>query len=185
MKRESGRGPRRYGAVAQALHWLVVAGIVLQYTWAWRIDRAVSVRETFALVNQHKSIGMTVLGLAAVRLAWRAFHPPPAPPPGMPGWERRAAGLVHWMLYLLLFAQPLSGWAWSSAAGYGARFYGLLKVPDLVPTDERLADALGAVHATLGVAMLVLVGIHVLAALRHHFLIGDDVLTRMLPRWKR
>lgn len=175
---------RAYGAVAQFLHWAVVAGILLQFAWAWRIDRTDSIRQQFALVNEHKSIGMTVLLLAAVRLAWRAFNRPPPFPGAMQAWERRAAGIAHVLLYALIFAMPLSGWAYSSAAGYGAEFWGLLEIPDFVPQGETLESALGTLHQVLAVSLLVLAGTHAAAALRHHFWLHDNVLRRMLPLWK-
>ncbi len=172
---------KAYGLVAQLLHWLVVAAILLQFVWAWRIDEADSMRLEFALVNQHKSIGMTILALAVLRLAWRLVSRQPSTPPAMPGWERFAAAVSHWTLYTLIFAIPLSGWAYTSAAGYGAEFFGLVDIPDLVPSDEGLEDVFEDAHEFLGQALLVVVAVHAAAALRHHFLLRDDVLTRMLP----
>jgi len=163
------------------MHWAVALGIVLQFVWAWRIDQVESIRQQFALVNQHKSIGMAVLLLVVLRLAWRAFNRPPANPEAMAVWERRAAALSHGLLYALILAIPLTGWAYSSAAGYGAEFFGLLDIPDFVPQSEALESVLARVHYGLGIALLVLVSVHVLAALRHHFVLKDDVLKRMLP----
>ncbi len=181
MKLHLRNTPTRFGAVAQFLHWAVVVGIALQFTWAWRIDEADSIRQQFALVNQHKSIGMSVLILVLIRLAWRAFNRPPPHPDTMPPWERRSAAVSHGLLYGLILALPLSGWAYSSAAGYGAEFFGLVEIPDFMPQDERLESILASVHDGLGVALAVLVCVHVLAALRHHFRLHDDVLKRMLP----
>ena len=171
----------RYGAIAQLLHWVVVVGIVLQFIWAWRIDESESIRQQFALVNEHKSIGMAILLLVVARLGWRAFNRPPVSPEAMSAWERRAAALSHGLLYALILALPLSGWAYSSAAGYGAEFFGLLEIPDFAPQSEALESTLGRVHEALGIALLALVSVHVLAALRHHFWLHDDVLKRMLP----
>lgn len=176
--------PYSYGLVAQALHWLVVAGVLLQFAWAWRIDEAESIRREFALVNQHKSIGMTVLLLASVRLLWRAFDRPPLLPAAMPGLERYAATTAHWLLYALIFAIPLSGWAYTSAAGYGAEFFGLVEIPDLVADSERLEELFEEVHEALVWTLAGLAGLHAAAALRHHFLLRDDVLKRMVPFWK-
>ncbi|MFU8878152.1 MAG: cytochrome b, partial [Wenzhouxiangellaceae bacterium] len=168
----------------QLLHWLVVVGITLQFVWSWRIDEAESIRQQFQLVNQHKSIGMTVLLLVLLRIAWRLFNRPPPLPPWTPAWERRAAAATHWLLYGLILAMPLSGWAWTSSAGYGAEFFGLLDIPGIAPVDERLEEILGGVHEWLSRAILALVALHVLAALRHHFVLKDNVLKRMLPVWK-
>ena len=171
----------RYGAIAQLLHWLVVIGVLLQFIWAWRIDETDSIRQQFALVVEHKSIGMTILGLAILRLLWRMFNRPPPYPSTMPGWERAAASITHWLLYALILLMPLSGWAWSTAAGYGAEFYGLLDIPGFVPVNEDLADELEDLHEALAVALPVVAGIHIAAALRHHFVLRDGVLKRMLP----
>lgn len=170
-----------YGLVAQLMHWLVVIGIVMQFIWAWRIDETDSIRQQFALVVQHKSIGMTVLGLVVLRMIWRAFNPPPPYPGEMAGWERIAASVTHWLLYAMILLMPISGWAWSSAAGYGAEFFGLIDIPGFVSTDEDLADVLEDVHKTFAIALPAVAGVHIAAALRHHFVLRDGVLKRMLP----
>jgi len=176
---------RAYGLVAQSLHWAVVVGISLQFIWAWRIDESESIRQQFALVNQHKSIGMTVLALVLVRLAWRAFNRPPPLPGHMRRWQRLAASATHWLLYAVILLMPLTGWAYSSAAGYGAEFFGLIEIPGFVPDSEALEEIFEQLHEALAVAIAVLVAVHVLAALRHQFLLKDDLIKRMLPSWKK
>ncbi len=172
-----------WGVVAQLLHWLVVAAILLQFVWAWRIDETESVRQEFALVNQHKSIGMTILALAALRLLWRLFSRQPSSPAVMAGWERTAAAVSHWTLYALIFAIPLSGWAYTSAAGYGAEFFSLIDIPDFVPASEELEARFRDTHEFLVRLLLAVTALHAGAALRHHFLLRDDVLKRMVPFW--
>lgn len=184
MKLPLANTDKAYGLVAQAFHWLVVVGIAAQFVWAWRIDRTDSIRAEFALVNQHKSIGLTVLALVILRLLWRAFNRPPAFPAGMSAWERRAAATAHWLLYALILAMPLTGWMYSSAAGFGAEFFGLLDIPDLVAQSEPLEDVFGSIHEWLAIAIAGVVAIHVLAALRHQFVLKDGLLRRMLPVWK-
>lgn len=174
----------RYGMVAQLLHWSVVAGIVLQYIWAWRIDNTESIRQQFSLVTTHKSIGMTILMLVLLRLVWRAFNKPPTYPASMRHWEMNAANLTHALLYSLILLMPLTGWMYSSAAGYGAEFWGLVDIPDFVPTSERLENFMHLAHETIAWAIPAAVAVHVLAALRHHIMLKDDVLKRMLPGWK-
>lgn len=173
-----------YGAVAQLLHWLIAISILLQFIWSWRIDETDSIRQQYALIVQHKSIGMTVLALVLVRVAWRMFNRPPPLPLGMSSLQRRAAALTHWALYGLILLMPLSGWAWSSAAGYGGEFFGLVDVPGLIAADEDLADGLESLHYWLGRAILAVVGVHVAAALYHHLIRRDGLISRMLPRWK-
>lgn len=176
---------RAYGAVSQALHWLVVALVVMQFVWAWRIQQLGLGRQRFDLVNEHKSIGLTILALVLLRLVWRYISPPPPFPASMPLWERQAAAIIHGLLYALLLALPLVGWAMSSAAGYGASWFGLVHLPDLVAQDQDLMDRLQWLHAVLAWTLVLLVAGHVLAALRHQFVKKDDVLRRMLPLWKR
>lgn len=175
----------RYGLVSQLFHWLVVALILAQYAWAWRIDNAEGFRVRLELVTQHKTIGMTVLALALLRLLWRIFNRPPSLPGGMRGWERVAAKAGHWALYGLIFAMPLSGWLYSSAAGLGDYWWGPVNFPSLVESSERLEDLFGRVHETLAWALAIMAGVHVLAALRHQFLLKDGLMRRMLPIWLR
>lgn len=181
MKTPLGNTPKVYGLVAQTLHWLVVVGIVAQFLWAWRIEEADSIRTQFALVKQHKSIGMTVLAVVVIRLLWRAFNRPPPFPSSMSAREKFAASTAHWLLYALILAMPLSGWIYTSAAGFGAEFFGLVEIPGLVDQSERLEEVFGKVHEWLSIGILVLVSMHVLAALRHQFVLKDGLLNRMLP----
>ncbi|GAB4180145.1 MAG: cytochrome b [Wenzhouxiangellaceae bacterium] len=172
---------KRYDPVAQLLHWVVALGVILQFIWAWRIDEADSRAVEYALVVQHKSIGMLVLMLAVLRILWRLFHRPPPLPSGTPAWQRAVSSMVHWALYVLIIAQPLSGWIWSSAAGYGAELFGWVEVPDLVAENEALADLMHDVHETMAWLLLGLASLHVVAALWHQFVRRDGLLWRMLP----
>ena len=128
----------------------------------------------------HKWAGLTVLWLALVRLGWRATHVAPPLPDTMPRWQRRSSRAVQWAIYGLLFAVPLTGWAYSSAAGYGVRYLNLLTLPNLVAKNKDLADQLKDLHETLNWMLLALVGLHTLAAFKHHFIDHDDVLLGML-----
>lgn len=175
---------RAYGLVSQAFHWLVVALILFQYIWAWRIDEADGLRDRLELVTQHKTIGMTILALALLRLGWRLLNRPPPLPKHMPRWEQIAAHGGHWILYGLIFAIPLTGWAYSSAAGYGDYWWGPVDFPSIVPKGEDLEDFFEDAHEWLTNALAVVAIGHALAALRHHFWLKDDVLKRMLPIWR-
>lgn len=168
-----------YGLIAQALHWIVVVGILLQFIWAWRIEETESIRQQFALVNQHKSIGVTVLLLVLVRMGWRLCNRVPPWPESMKLWERIAAGLVHWGLYGLMLMIPISGWAYSAAAGYGPEWFGWLELPAIFPVSESLERSMQQVHTWSGRLLLALVLVHVLAALRHQFVLKDGLLRRM------
>ena len=172
----------QYGLVAQFFHWSIVVLILTQYLWAWRIDQEGAVsRARLELVTQHKTIGMIILALAVARLAWRLFDRPPRLPDSVAGWERGAAAATHWLLYGLILAMPLTGWLYSSAAGFGDQWWGPVNFPALMGSSDYWQDVLGAVHGWLAVALAALAGLHVLAALRHHFILRDAVLSRMLP----
>lgn len=176
---------RAYGLAAQLFHWLIVALILFQFTWAWRIDQVEGLRARLELVTQHKTIGITVLGFAVLRLIWRLFNRPPPMPGHMASWERFAAKAAHWLLYALIFAQPLSGWMYSSAAGYGDYWWGPVSLPSPIESSEYLEAVFGRTHQIIGLTLAGVAGLHALAALRHHFFVRDDVLTRMLPIWRK
>jgi len=171
---------QRYGLVPQLLHWLVVLLLALQFLLAELAEDLPDGLEKLAMLSRHKSIGITILGLAALRVAWRLIDRPP-PLPAMPGWQRIAAHVTHWGLYAALFAMPLSGWMMSSAANYPVSWFGLFQLPDLVGASHDLHETLEEVHETLAGALLVLAAVHVLAALKHQFVDRDGLLSRMLP----
>ena len=123
---------------------------------------------------------MTLLALSALRLLWRLTHRPPADVP-MPAWQRAAAHGTHHLLYLLFFAVPLVGWAYSSAAGFPIVLFGVLPLPDFVSPDKALSEAIKPWHAYLAYALAVLVVLHVAGALKHRFVDRDGLLGRMLP----
>jgi cytochrome b561 len=175
---------RSYGLISQLFHWVIVALILFQYTWAWRIGNTEGLRARFELVIQHKTMGMMILSLAVLRLGWRLFNRPPPLPGTVPPWEKTAAHTTHWLLYALILAMPLSGWLYSSAAGLGDYWWGPVRFPALVGASEPLEDVLGRTHRAFGILLALIAGLHMLAALRHHFLLRDDVLKRMLPPWR-
>lgn len=172
----------RYGVVAQALHWTVFALLFASF-WIGlgMVDLPVSpqrIRE----VSLHKSIGVLIFLLSALRLLWRLLHPAPPLPDSMPAWEKAAAGASHALLYLLVLAIPLSGWIMSSALGFPTRVFGLAQLPELIERNRELGEYLKQVHFLLNKALLALVALHVAAALKHQFVDRDGVLLRMLPR---
>jgi cytochrome b561 len=132
------------------------------------------------MMSRHKSVGITILGIAVIRLAWRWIDRPPALPP-MPRWQELAARLNHWALYALLFALPLTGWLMSSAANRPVSWFGLVQLPDFIAPDEGLEEALEETHETLVNVLFALAGLHVAAALKHQFVDRNGLLFRMLP----
>ncbi|MBX3703349.1 MAG: cytochrome b [Steroidobacteraceae bacterium] len=174
--------PERYGSVAQALHWLVVLLLTGQVAVGKIADGMPDGFDKLVLLARHKSVGITILALAVIRLAWRLIDRPPPPPP-MPRWQLLASRATHWGFYALLFALPLSGWMMSSASNYPVSWFGLAQLPDLVAPDRDLKHLLEEVHETLVGALIALALLHVAAALKHHFLDRDGLLWRMLP-WR-
>jgi cytochrome b561 len=137
------------------------------------------------LVTQHKTIGMVVLGLAVLRLVWRLFNRPPPVAGRDDGLGASRAHAGHWALYGLIFAMPLSGWLYSSAAGLGDYWWGPVSFPSLIEAGEAMEDLFAVVHQGLAITLGVMAGGHVLAALRHHFWLKDNVMKRMLPTWRK
>jgi cytochrome b561 len=171
----------RYGAPAVALHWIMAALILGNLAFGlYLVDLPLSPSK-LRYFSWHKWVGVTVFVLAAARLAWRLGHPPPQLPRTIPAWEARLAHLGHALLYVLFFAVPLSGWLFSSAAGFQTVYLGMLPIPDLLEKNRELADAIRPVHRWLNYALMVVVAGHVLAALKHHFVDRNEVLARMLP----
>lgn len=170
----------RYGLVAQFLHWGIVVLLIVQVTLGKIADGLPIGLERLAMMARHKSFGITILGLAVVRLAWRWIDRPPPPPP-MPRWQDIAARLNHWALYALLFALPLSGWLMSSASNRPVSWFGLAQLPDFIAPDPALREWFHDLHHYFIWALYALVGLHVAAALKHQFLDRDSLLLRMLP----
>ena len=173
----------RYGTIAQFFHWSVVLMLVFQYIWAWLIEETESITLRLELVAQHKTIGMLVLVFAVLRLVWRFIKTPPPLPATMSGWEKWAAKMGHLALYGLLFAVPISGWFFSQAAGYGDYWWGPISIPSVVEPSVEAEELFYELHEIFVTLLMVVVAVHVLAALRHHFILKDDVLKRMLPKW--
>ena len=170
----------RYTPVAIALHWLLALLIVGALGVGLYMTDLPFSPTRLKLYNWHKWAGITILVLSALRLLWRLTHRPPADLP-MPAWQARAAHLTHGLLYLLFFAVPLLGWAFSSASGYPVVWFGVLPLPDLVGKDEALAETFKRLHELSAYGLAALVLAHVGAALKHRFIDRDRLLSRMWP----
>lgn len=171
----------RWGHVSQFLHWLIVALIIVQVILAnIAEDLPIGVKK-IAMYARHKSVGITILSLAVLRLLWRWTNPTPALPTTLKPYERTLAALTHAGLYIILFAMPLTGWMMTSARGFPVSWFGFFQLPDFVPKNDSLYNAMKETHDTLALVLYAIVTLHVLAALKHHFLLKDDVLRRMLP----
>ena len=177
--------PARYTGLAIAFHWLLAIAIIGAFGVGLYMTGLQMSPTRLKLYNWHKWAGVTILALSALRLLWRLTHRPPELPAAvlsaMPAWQRSAHHGTHALLYLLFFAVPLVGWAYSSAAGFPVVWFGVLPLPDFVPADKALAEAIKPWHGRLAYALAALVVLHVAAALKHQFIDRDGLLSRMAP----
>jgi cytochrome b561 len=177
---------QRYSSTAIALHWLIALLIVGTFTLGLVMTDIPGLTPTkLRYFSWHKWAGVTVLALAALRLLWRLRSRPPAYPEGMAPWQRSAAHALHGLLYVLMFAVPLSGYFYSLAAGVPVVYFGLLPLPVLIDASPALKPVLGALHYWLNMLLAALVALHVLAALKHLLLDRDGIMERMLPSFSK
>jgi cytochrome b561 len=173
---------QRYSAPAIVLHWLIAVLIIGTFTLGLVMTDIPGLTPAkLRYFSWHKWAGVTVLLLATLRLLWRLMNRAPAYPAAMPAWQQRAAHALHGMLYVLIFAVPLSGYFYSLAAGVKVVYFGLFPLPVLIPPDPALKPILKAVHYWLNMLMAGLVGLHVAAALKHLLVDRDGIVQRMLP----
>jgi cytochrome b561 len=173
---------QRYTNTAIALHWLIALLIVGAFTLGLVMTDIPGLTPTkLRYYSWHKWAGVTVLALAALRLLWRLGHSAPRYPASMARWQQRVVHGLHGLLYLLLFAVPLSGYFYSLAAGVPVVYFGLFQLPLLIGPDPALKPVLKAVHYWLNMLLAGGVGVHVAAALWHQLVLRDQVLQRMLP----
>jgi cytochrome b561 len=176
----------RYSLVAMVLHWLLALAIIGTFgIGVYMADLPFSVLRV-KLINWHKWAGISILALSALRLLWRLSHRPPPLAQrvldDMPRWQQDAHHGTHLAMYILFFAVPLFGWAYSSAVGLPLVWFGVLPLPDLLPVDKELGNlVLKPLHKASAFMLAALVLLHVAAALKHQFIDRDDLLLRMWP----
>lgn len=182
---------QRYTTTAILLHWtialLVIVNVALAWIWPHLADAQVR-----PAIDLHKSVGVTILGLALMRLLWRITHAPPALPRGYAQWEVTASHVTHWSLYAILFAMPLTGWIMDSAYEHAATtpmlWFGLFEWPRIgfilgldPATKKAVHDGFGAAHYYIAWLVYALFALHVAGALKHQFVDGTQELQRMWP----
>ncbi|THU04412.1 cytochrome b [Lampropedia puyangensis] len=177
--------PSRYSLTAILLHWLLAAAILFLFFFGlYMVDLPFSMQK-LKYMNWHKWAGVLVLVLSIVRLATRLIkRPPPLPQrmaEAMPRWQHVAHHGTHHLMYLLFFAVPLLGWAYSSAAGFPIVLFGQLPLPDFVPASPELAQLIKPWHKLAAFALMGLIVLHVLAVVKHQFIDRDGLIGRMLP----
>lgn len=182
----------RYSHIAITLHWVIAILLVGMVFYGWYMEGVrdalfagdATLEDVRSVYNTHKTVGLVILVLSLGRLAWRLTHPVPAMPEGMKPWERMAAHATHWTFYAIMIGMPIGGWV---AASSSEEPSWLLNNPDLVlprlpvPQSEGFHELAGSAHGAGGWVILILLGLHVAAALKHQFLDGDNLLARMLP----
>jgi len=182
--------PRRYTLVAILLHWTIAALILsLLGVGLWMTRLPSGTAQQFTLYQLHKSLGILVLLLTLLRMVWRLTHRPPPLPHGLRPWERKTVHAAHLGLYALMLLLPLTGWAMVSASPWNlpTLLFGTVPWPHL-PVLGTLQDkapveaALKSAHEIAAWIAIGLIALHVGGALKHHFILRDDVLLRMLPR---
>jgi cytochrome b561 len=176
---------KRYSAVAIVLHWLLGLSIFAMFAIGIYMSDLPFSPLRLKLYNYHKWAGITFLILSVLRLLWRLVNKPPALPKAieqaMPNWQTKVYHATHYALYGLFFAVPLIGWAYSSAAGFPIVLFGVLPLPDFMSVDKEFAKQIKELHEISAFALLGLALLHIGAALKHHFIDKDGLVSRMLP----
>jgi cytochrome b561 len=175
----------RYSTVAIVLHWLLGISIFAMFAIGIYMSDLPFSPLRLKLYNYHKWAGITFLMLSVLRLVWRLVNKPPALPKAieqaMPTWQAKVYHATHYALYALFFAVPLIGWAYSSAAGFPIVLFGVLPLPDFVAVDKVFAKQIKELHEISAFALMGLALLHIGAALKHHFIDKDGLVSRMLP----
>jgi cytochrome b561 len=173
--------PTQYGAPARFFHWAIAILVIVTIPIAWTMLRVGEGPLQNLLFVVHESIGLSIFTLAILRVIWRFIEPPPALPASVPPGRALIAHINHWLLYLVIFLMPVTGYLSVVAGGYPLNFFALFNVPRLVEKHESLAKFTESVHLALQYAVYALVLLHVAAALHHHLVQRDGVLRRMWP----
>ncbi|GGC06029.1 cytochrome b [Marinobacterium zhoushanense] len=167
--------------MAKLLHWLMAALLLIQlllgaFALIWPLSPT-----KLQLFIWHKSLGLLLLVLVLIRLAWRWLNPVPRLPSSVPPWQRLASQLSHLTLYVCLIALPITGWVINSASNVPLKVFWLFRLPNITEPDKALEQLMKWVHGGFVMLFLLVLVVHIAAALHHHFVRHDEVLTRMLP----
>lgn len=170
----------KYGRPAIALHWLMALLIIGLWISGTVIDELPKGPFRVTAISWHKWVGVTTMFLWVLRLAWRSTHPAPPLEKPMAPWLMTIMKLTHWAMYALMITVPVLGWLTSSAKGYTVNYFGWFELPDLVSPDKSLGHLLKDLHETSAHAMMLLIGLHVAAAIKHQVIDKDNLMKRML-----
>src|ERR1700686_2634763 len=170
----------QYGTTAKVFHWLVVALLIVQYLIGWLMPDIHRGMKPGAAMTFHVSFGLLILILIVVRFAWRLTHPV-ASESSLPPWQRLSSEAVHWLLYALVLATTVTGWLLASFPGWLMFFFYLAPLPMLASNNAAAGKTMDGLHQAMEWALLVVIGIHVAAAMAHIFIYRDRIIQRMLP----
>lgn len=175
--------PTRYGAPARIFHWLTVILVLAMLALGLYMAQLDYTDWKLRVTVWHETIGVFVFLITLARLGWRLYSPPPPLPPA-PWVEHMAAHAAHGFLYFCLIAMPLLGWMGSNAYGFPVMWFGVIPLPNPLPKSDALGEILLGAHALLAYAMVAAILVHAGAALYHHIVRRDPILTRMVPGLK-
>ncbi|MBD9602856.1 cytochrome b [Pseudomonas sp. PDM10] len=172
----------RYSTVSIAMHWLMLVLLALVYA-------CIEFRGIFPkgsggrtlITESHFMLGLLVFVLVWLRLFARSLGPAPKIFPASPHWQIVLAKLMHWALYIFMITMPILGWLVTSAKGHQVMFFGF-DLPLLVAEDKALAKQIQGWHELGGTIGYWLIGLHAVAGIYHHYVVGDNTLLRMMPK---
>ncbi|MBV6272392.1 cytochrome b [Alcaligenaceae bacterium CGII-47] len=173
--------PSGYSATAKTLHWLIVLLVLAQFVVVFLMPSIGRDTVLEPLITRHFSIGVLILVVMAFRWMLRLHHPVPLDTPGLAAWERWLAYATHRLFYFILLIGPFLGWASASAHSLSVNIFGVIPLPSIAAPKASWALTAGDIHTVMMWTLLALIGLHVAAALTHHYFRHDDVLRRMLP----
>jgi cytochrome b561 len=168
-----------YSLISKLFHWimsLLIIGLLCVGLYMTDLPNSL---EKLQLYGYHKATGIFVLFLVTLRVLWRFFNISPTLAP-MPNWQRISVHSLHAALYVFMFAMPLTGWMMSSASGIPVSFFGLFVLPDLISPNKQLMEILAETHEILAFILIGMISLHLLAALKHHFINKDNTLRKMI-----
>lgn len=172
----------KYGIISKLLHWAIALLVFIQFylvLWTEYVLPEKSPIASFYISGLHKPIGVLILLLVFLTLIWKAFNVRPVYPLLMPQWEKISARLTHALLYILLILMACSGFIMSAAAGKPPNFFGLYQFPMLIAENKMVSNVFFEIHSITAYCLVFLITIHILAALKHHFIDKDNILKRM------
>lgn len=173
-----------YGIIAKGFHWLLFLMLTFSVIAGNFLAEMPKGAEKLQAAGMHKSFGAILLALILARLVWRLINVVPKAPEGITAIEVLMAHAMHWLLYALMLAQPISGILMSQAAGFPVSFFGMFEFPVLLEKNMPMAEFFRGAHGVIWILLVTAVLGHVGAAMYHHFIRKDDVLRRMSLRSK-